>query len=634
MPEPSSRLPARPSLEQLRKQAKERLRQRRLTQPEAKLTAVQFELAREYGFDSWPRLVQHLQAANPGRIEQFEQIARNILAGARGDPEALDRLIEYTGASYNHEQLRIRVEGWISDAAGAAKAPNWTFDDARLTVARKYGFASWDDLAESLTPGTPALPGGSSAPFYRIDWNRKAIELRPPMTDRDWDQIAEVIVQAGLTGVVANGQMTDRGLERLSRLEQITELNLDGSNRLSDTGLERLGEMPQLEKLDLSGWHMTFTDRGLEPLRQLHALRELALCWPQRITDAGVAHLAGCSLLERVNLMGTHTGDGAIAALRNKPRLKRLSAGKRLTDEGLDHLHQFPAFKVWDGEGPKYALMSFDSGPTHVLLDGPITDAGLKRLAGLEGLSGVNFFWHISNLTPAGLAHLAALPRLAGLGCEGTLCNDAAMEQIANFPGLRMLMAQGTVASDDGFIALSRSKTLEHIWGRESHNLGDRGLLALGNVPTLKGIALSFLKVSDNALAALPRFPSLTALVPMDVQDDAFRWVGQCAGLERLWCMYCRDTGDRATEYLAGLARLRTYYAGKTLITDRSLEVLGTIESLEEIELWQTARITNAGLAALARLPRLRKVSLEGTAGITSDGVGVFPGQVEVRYQG
>lgn len=98
--------------------------------------------------------------------------------------------------------------------------------------------------------------------------------------------------------------------------------------------------------------------------------------------------------------------------------------------------------------------------------------------------------------------------------------------------------------------------------------------------------------------------------------------------------MYCRDTGDKATEYLAGLIKLRTYYAGKTLITDRSLEVLAGIESLEELEFWQTARITNAGLSALARLPRLRKISIDAAAGITTEGMGVFPKQVEVRYAG
>ncbi len=633
MSEPTSRLPARPSLEQLRKQAKERLRQRRATEPAATLASEQFALAREYGFESWPRLVDHLRRLNPDRIEQFERIAQNFLAGVKGDPEALDRIIEHTGTSYSHEQMRLRVEWWLGDAAGAEKAPHWTIEDARLTVARQYGFATWDELAASLQGRIASVPGTGTPPFYWINRKEKSIELRPPMSEQDWEIITEVIEDEGITSVIANGQMTDQGLERLSRLEQLTALNLDGSNRVSDDGLQHLARMDQLEKLDLSGWHMTFTDRGLSGLRQLHALREFKACWPQRITDAGLAGLAECMHLREVNLMGTQTGDDAIAALREKPDLRRLSAGRRLTDAGLRHLHRIPWFKAWQGVPAQYHLMGFDSEPTHALLDGPITDQGIKSLAGLEGLTGVNFFWHISQLTPDGLVALAALPHLAMVGCGGELCTDVAMKHLGRLPGLKMLQAQGTVAGDDGFVALSQSKTLEHIWGRESHNLGDRGFLAMSRIETMQGLALSLQRVSDSALSALPDMPRLTGLVPMDVQDSAFEQVGKCAALEKLWCMYCRDTGDRATEQLSGLTKLRYYYAGKTQITDKSLEILGTMSSLEELEFWQIARITNGGLNSLARLPRLKRVSLD-SAGVTRDGLKVFPPNVEVAYHG
>ena len=73
--------------------------------------------------------------------------------------------------------------------------------------------------------------------------------------------------------------------------------------------------------------------------------------------------------------------------------------------------------------------------------------------------------------------------------------------------------------------------------------------------------------------------------MPMDVPDDGFRHVGRCAQLEKLTCMYCRDTGDVATEHIAGLSRSKHYYAGKTQITDRSLEILGGMTSLEEVTL-------------------------------------------------
>jgi hypothetical protein len=96
--------------------------------------------------------------------------------------------------------------------------------------------------------------------------------------------------------------------------------------------------------------------------------------------------------------------------------------------------------------------------------------------------------------------------------------------------------------------------------------------------------------------------------------------------------MYCRETGDVATGHIAGLSRLRTYYAGKTRSTDKSLEVLGRIHSLERLEFWETTRITNQGLAALAALPRLREISLSGTRGVTREGLSVFPASVRVTY--
>jgi hypothetical protein len=58
-------LPPRPSLEYLRKQAKKRRRDRAIG-----LSQAQHEIAHDYGFDSWPKLVRHVQAATLDGIER------------------------------------------------------------------------------------------------------------------------------------------------------------------------------------------------------------------------------------------------------------------------------------------------------------------------------------------------------------------------------------------------------------------------------------------------------------------------------------------------------------------------------------------------------------------------------------
>ena len=67
-------LPAAPSLEQLRKQAKELVRERRAGGEPLRLSDAQLALAREYGFPSWPKLkayVDRVSANGPALTHAF-----------------------------------------------------------------------------------------------------------------------------------------------------------------------------------------------------------------------------------------------------------------------------------------------------------------------------------------------------------------------------------------------------------------------------------------------------------------------------------------------------------------------------------------------------------------------------------
>jgi hypothetical protein len=59
----SRNLPARPNLEYLKKEAKERLDVLRRRDPAAQLADAQHDLAKEYGFASWPQLKAHVEGA-------------------------------------------------------------------------------------------------------------------------------------------------------------------------------------------------------------------------------------------------------------------------------------------------------------------------------------------------------------------------------------------------------------------------------------------------------------------------------------------------------------------------------------------------------------------------------------------
>ena len=537
-------------------------------------------------------------------LEQLRKQARELLRQLRnGDPSATERLRKYKPN--------------VSDPILA---------DAQFILAREHGFESWPKLVHRHS--APFVLS-SKPPFYRIDWANNSIEPRQPMSSKDWEDVCAVIRELGLTSINSANLIGDDDLEIISRLERITSLNLDGSKRLTDKGLQHLARMPQLRELILGG---QITDRGLEVLGHLRELRVFKMFWQGNISDQGIANLRFCDQLEEVDLLGCNVGDGAIEALTGKPKLRQFKTGRNVTDDGLALLRQFPAFKEWQGDEPQFGLMSFSAEPTNLLIDGPFTRKGLTSLRGLDGLAGLSFFWHTSRLRGDDLQALDGLSNLAYLGCQGELCDDDAMRHIAVLPKLRMLMGQGTFATDEGFRSLGRSQTVEYFWGRECPNLKGSGFVALSKMLALKGLAVSCKFVDDAALASLPDFPSLKELVPMDVSDDGFRHIGRSQKLETLILMYCRDTTDVATSHITDMPRLKKYHAGYTLITDGSLEMLSRIKSLEELSFEGCKFITDAGIPFLTTLPRLREISIGGCPKVTRSGITGFAGSVRVNY--
>lgn len=115
MPDSPSKLPLRPSLEQLKKQAKERLE----TMPGATLAEAQFALARHYGFESWAKLKHHVEALPPAGLEQHEGLARDLVAVYRhDDAAAAERLNDLFHSALNTEQIRQFIKDRLITNAG------------------------------------------------------------------------------------------------------------------------------------------------------------------------------------------------------------------------------------------------------------------------------------------------------------------------------------------------------------------------------------------------------------------------------------------------------------------------------------------------------------------------------------
>jgi hypothetical protein len=492
-------------------------------------------------------------------------------------------------------------------------------------VAREQGFPSWQALGTHVTTRPRGAHAIADRPVHVLSVDDDGT-THDVDTTRDWDVALELLRDGELRGLHTHGQATDAMLARVAELQRLTVLRLGGSKAVTDEGIRRLATLTDLCELDLSG--CAIGDAALEVVRHLPNLRRINLSGTH-VSDAGIAQLAACRALGYVDLAWTATGDGAIAALVDMPSLSHLRSGHRVTDAGLAALHDYPVFKRWHGGDVQMTLMSFEASPNSLMLRGAITDRGLARLRGLDGLVGLNVDDAALGLTGAALVPLIDLPHLGFLAFDA---KDDAMPHIARMSALRMLMAQDTTAGDDGYIALGASRSLEYFWGRRSHGLQRRGFQALAKIPTLRGLSASCMNVDAEGLAALPSFPALRELMPMDVRDDDYRFIAQCTQLEALTLMYCRETGDVATSHLATLPNVRRYFASYTYATDRTPALLAAMPALEAATLHGIPGITNAGIEALGRSASLRSLSLAGMQHVTTEVAHLLPARVRLDY--
>ena len=173
------------------------------------------------------------------------------------------------------------------------------------------------------------------------------------------------------------GRMGGVGLKCLRQMPALRTLSISDSD-IEDGSLVCLKDATQIEGMSFSGCR-GISDKGVENFRGLTNLKSLDLRNERfterepkapRITDAGLAHLAGLTKLEYLNLMG-----------------------HPITDDGLRYLSGMAGLRT--------LAVSFSG----------ITDAGLKHLEGLANLRDLHLYG--TKVTPAGRAALRAkLPNL------------------------------------------------------------------------------------------------------------------------------------------------------------------------------------------------------------------------------
>ena len=314
-----------------------------------------------------------------GRHELMFSLDFTIL---KNEKEILERARRFARTSQKVLPVHsIQIPGEISKGSG-----HWDYllvpVEPTLERRARQLVESPDDFAprgENLSPnGRYRLrsSGVNALRYFNSADNRALLRsvLDAPLTDIE--KSMEYAVRAKAYEVLLHW---DEDVSLPKCAQELKSLNLAGS-AVTDKGLRQLAELKNLEKLDLQDTKVT--DKGLKELARLKKLKSLRLSEAQ-MSDATVRILREIGLLHS---------------------LSQASAGR--------------------GDPPRSAeeIISLS------LCRGPLTDAGLRELAGLKNLSWLDL--RETRVTDAGLKELAGLKKLGRVLLQDTQVTDAGVAEL------------------------------------------------------------------------------------------------------------------------------------------------------------------------------------------------------------
>ncbi|TCO44188.1 ankyrin repeat domain-containing protein [Actinocrispum wychmicini] len=240
-------MPAAVNLEQIRKQAKELLRDARQGQAAAlrritdrhpgtsepiKLADTQLVIAREHGFPSWPKLRAYLR-----RLDEYGPALRH----------AFEDEVDY----YADRATGLLASATDGTAEALAAFERWsvplTARGARTVVAREHGFANWPALCAHV--GSLATSGEPFRRAFQAIREQNLAALDEQLTRFPW--LAEAV---GTNGNDLLGLATGTCDERLVKLllehgADVTRGNTHGWTPLHQAGY---GGLPELARVLLA----------------------------------------------------------------------------------------------------------------------------------------------------------------------------------------------------------------------------------------------------------------------------------------------------------------------------------------------------------------------------------------------
>ena len=485
---------------------------------------------------------------------------------------------------------------------------------ARLQAAAENSRSAWAQLptelltkvfelvqAEGGRSGSPTLPGDG------LGFCEATAEMR--LVCAEW----RVVHDAALRRLKLRAKTTDKALTMLTRrFPAVTSMQLKGtwqrSALLTDEGMCAVSRLPNLTALDLQ-FCFKFTDDGVRAVSAL-PLKSLHLAWCRELTDDGLAAVSGMRALTHLDLCACAkvTGEGMRAVAR-LPALRslQLAGCAEMTDDGVCAVSEIPTLT-------SLSLAGCDK----------ITDDALCAVSRRRGLTNLNLR-DCAKVTEVGLGavvRLSALTRL-NLGWCRNVADEDVIAVSRNLPQLASLCLAGcSKLTDNGIRAVCRLQGLTDLNLRDCWRLTDQSVRSVSELPALKSLDLSCCDLlTDKGLRAMSRVRTLTFLDLSNCHQvvlelpRAVRHMPALATLNLTACYNLADDGVRAVRTMPALTALNLGSCFE--LTDKALRAVSRMSSLKSLNLVDCAKVTDQGVRTVCALPSLTELSLNDRHNVT-----------------
>jgi hypothetical protein len=517
-------LPERPDLEQLKRQAKERLKEWKAASSDEgrfpRLRDAQLAIARQYGFDSWDALRAHIEQLT-GRA-RVDQRRRGI---DYEDP--VQDVIPLEGP-LTADSARQLAERGVSGVKVDPSVPRDTLKHlASVQTLRRLDLSHRTDLVDADLAFLEAMPqltavslawcqkvGDKGVAYLRGHQELEQVSLH--WTAAGDEAVAALVAKRALARVVLGNNLTDTGVARLRDFPALATagdldsfLAVSGGRALTDQALAYIGELKGLAALDV---HTSvfgspyYTARGAAHLKNLPSLEALNF-HGQLATDAVLNEIAAIPRLRSLHCQDIVSGDAGFIALGACASLENLGARfcSHITDRGFAAIAGLPLLATLGLGGPK------------------LTDAAMAHLAGAPALG---------DLAPIlfgddAFVHIARIPNLKKLtNMYNRATTDTATRHLRNHPQLVHYSAFGTQITDESLRILAGFQKLETLEFENCAGITDTGLRELKNLNQLRRVsAWSCVNVKGTWLDAMP--PSVEAKSDLGPPGQAEGYVAE-----------------------------------------------------------------------------------------------------------